>query len=291
MKFTKMQGAGNDFIIVEDKGIECNWTHLASVMADRRLGVGADGLLLLLHSEKADFKMRIFNSDGSEAEACGNGTRCIAKYIVANGLVGNNVSELSLETSSGIRRIKLYRLGGKLVEIQVAMGIPQFGREGITAGKEIIGANSVDIKLLRYTVVLEKKELPLDLVSMGNPHAIFFQSGRVKDFPLSVLGSQVERHYLFPNRTNFEVSRVINRKEIEARVWERGVGETLACGSGACAIAVAAKLHDYVENKVDIKLPGGTLKVEWDGVGEVLLSGPVEIVFRGDWPDENVETS
>jgi diaminopimelate epimerase len=163
MKFTKMQGAGNDFIIIEATDIECNFARLASAMTNRRLGIGADGLLLLLHSEAADFKMRIFNSDGSEAEACGNGTRCMAKYIVYNELINPNVSELSLETSSGIRRIKLFHSYCKLIDTQVAMGIPQFKAEDIPVDERVVDKSLVDIKLLRYPVTLEKKNLLLNL--------------------------------------------------------------------------------------------------------------------------------
>ena len=143
---------------------------------------------------------------------------------------------------------------------------------------------------MNYPVTVDGKALLLNFVSMGNPHAVYFWQQPVSDFPLSQLGPKVERLAIFPNRVNFEVANVISRQQIEARVWERAVGETLACGSGACAIAVAAQLHGYIDNKVDIKLPGGILQVEWDGVGEVLLSGPAEVVFSGEWPNENVQT-
>ena len=143
----------------------------------------------------------------------------------------------------------------------------------------------IDIKPLTYPVTISGKELLLNLVSMGNPHAVYFWQHPVAGFPLSQLGPEVEQHKIFPKGVNFEVARVLNRQQIEARVWEKGVGETLACGSGACAITVAARLYGYIDNKVDIKLPGGVLEVEWDGVGEVFLSGPAEIVFSGEWPD------
>jgi diaminopimelate epimerase len=140
--------------------------------------------------------------------------------------------------------------------------------------------------ILDYSLTVDGKELLLNIVSMGNPHAVCFWQHPVADFPLSQLGPEVERHRVFPNRINFEVANVINRQRIETRVWERGVGETLACGSGACAVTVAAQLHGYIGNKVDIKLPGGILNVEWDGVGEVLLSGSAKVVFTGEWPGE-----
>jgi len=326
MNFTKMQGAGNDFILVEAGGINRNWPQLARAMCDRHFGIGGDGLLLLLPSALADFQMRIFNPDGSEAEACGNGLRCLAKYVVDRGLLSRkfegakplqNLSlplsfegegdkggevdkesldkgladtgtqEISVETVSGIRRIKLYRVGDKLM-FQVGMGIPKFGAKDIPVAIEQKEGDTVDIKLLDYSVTIGDKELLLNFVSMGNPHAVYFWQHPVSDFPLSQIGPKVEQLAIFPNRVNFEVANVISRQQIEARVWERGVGETLACGSGACAIAVAAQLHGYIDREVDIKLPGGILGVEWDGVGEVLLSGPAEIVFIGEWPDENV---
>ncbi len=287
MKFTKVQGAGNDFILVEAGELALDWPQVAGVMCDRRFGVGGDGLLLVLPSDTADFEMRIFNPDGSEAEACGNGLRCLAKYIIEMGLVEAGVREISVATLSGISGIKFYGAGGKVAKIQVGMGEPKFGAEDIPVMIEPDKGDLLDIKLISsYPVAVGSDELSLSFVSMGNPHAVYFVQQPVSDFPLSRLGPEVERHRIFPNRANFEVARVISRQLIEGRVWERGVGETLACGTGACAIAVAARLHGYIDNKVDIKLPGGTLEVEWDGTGEVFLSGPAEIVFTGEWPDK-----
>jgi len=284
MNFTKLQAAGNDFILVEAGGAGRDWSQLAVAMCDRHFGIGADGLLLLLPSDATDFRMRMFNPDGSEAEACGNGLMCLAEYVVDKGLsVGKfeEAGEISVETLAGIRGIKLYKTTGELTKIQVGMGTPKFDVKDIPV---VVGQGVVDIKsMLSYHITVAGKELLLNFVSMGNPHAIYFWQRPVSDFPLSQLGPAVERHKIFPNRTNFEVANVISRQQIEARVWERGVGETLACGSGACAVAVAAHRHGYIDNKVDIKLPGGILEVEWDGVGEVFLSGPAEIVFTGEW--------
>ncbi len=286
MNFTKLQGAGNDFILVETEDISQNWSQLAIAMCSRHFGIGADGLLLLLPSEIADFRMRMFNPDGSEAEACGNGMRCLAKYVVDKELISRKfekTEEISVETIAGIRKAKLHKTMGKLTKIQVGMGTPQFEASDIpVVGQGVAGIKS----MLSYPVRVKDKELLLDFVSMGNPHAIHFWQQPVSDFPLSRLGPEIEHHKMFPNRINFEVARVINRQQVEARVWERGARETLACGSGACAIAVAAQLHDYIDSQVDIKLPGGTLEVEWDGKGEVFLSGTAEIVFSGEWPDE-----
>ncbi|MFC2067170.1 diaminopimelate epimerase [Chloroflexota bacterium] len=287
MNFTKMQGAGNDYVLLETGDTHRDWSQLAIAICDRHFGIGADSLLLLLPSEVAQFKMRIFDLDGSEAEACGNGIRCLAKYVFEKGLINSGTDEISVETVAGIRKIKLYKKMDKLVGIQANMGKPEFEAEKIPVVIKKDEGHKVDIiSMLSYPVIIDETELILNLVSMGNPHAVCFWQHPVPDFPLSQLGPKVERLAIFPNRVNFEVARVVNRQRIEARAWERGVGETLACGSGACAIAVAAQLHGYIDNKVDIKLPGGLLGVEWDGTGDVLLSGPAEIVFAGEWPDE-----
>ena len=281
MNFTKMQGAGNDFILVEASNLSWNWSPTAIAICDRHFGVGGDGLLLVLPSNIADFRMRMFNPDGSEAEACGNGLRCLARYLLDRGLV--KTQEILVETLAGIRKVRVDKAGDGAATIQVSMGEPKFGAKDIP----VVIEHLVDIKpILDYPVTIKDKELSLSLVSMGNPHAVYFEQHSISDFPLSQLGPEVEQLAIFPNRVNFEVARVIDRKQIEARVWERGVGETLACGSGACAVAVVAQLHGYIDNKVDIKLPGGILEVEWDRVGEVFLSGPAEVVFNGEWASE-----
>jgi diaminopimelate epimerase len=217
--------------------------------------------------------------------------RCLVRYALHKGLIDDKAHEISVETIVGVRRARFYREGGRVTTIQFSMGEPKFKAEDIPVS---LGQsrNVVDITpIMDYPVTVDNQKLLLSLVSMGNPHAVCFREQPVADFPLSRLGPEVENHRMFPNRVNFEVARVLDRKHIEARVWERGVGETLACGSGACAIAVLAQLRDYIDSKVEIKLPGGTLGVEWDGVGEVFLSGPAEIVFSGEWPDESVKTN
>jgi diaminopimelate epimerase len=283
MNFAKLQGAGNDFVLVETGDIGCDWAKLAVAMCNRRFGVGADGLLLLLPSEAADVGMRIFNADGSEAEACGNGLRCLVRYARDRGLVAGGASEVSIETVAGVRSARIRGKSDGAPEIQVSLGAPRFRAEDIpvSLGKD---PGLVDIKsMLGYTVTVENRELGLNLVSMGNPHAVHFVEQPVADFPLAQLGPGVGHHGVFPKRANFEVARVLSREEIEARVWERGVGETLACGSGAAAVAVAAQLHGWVGRSVAVRLPGGVLSVAWDGLGEVFLGGPAEIVFTGKW--------
>jgi len=286
MDFTKMQGAANDFVLIETGDTHRQWSKLALAMCERHLGIGADSLLLLLPSEKADFGMRIFDADGSEAEACGNGIRCLAKYVFEKGLISTETDEITVETIAGIRKIMLEKRGGKLIEIWANMGKPELNADKIPATIKPGEGDVVDIKsMLSYKANIDGVDLTLNLVSMGNPHAVHFCQEPVSGFPLSEVGPQVENMSVFPNRINFEVARVLSPNHLEARVWERGVGETLACGSGACAIAVASKLLGYTERKVDIKLPGGTLDAEWNGDGEVILGGPAETVFEGKWPD------
>jgi len=291
MNFTKLQGAGNDFILVETNDMKRDWSQMAITMCDRHFGIGADGLLLLLPSDIADFQMRIFNLDGSEAETCGNGLRCLAKYVADKGLLSRKLeaassqNQILVETIAGTRIVRLYKIG-ESTKIQIGMGTPKFGASEIPVVIAPGEGNIVDIKpMLSYSVVIEGKELQLNFISMGNPHAVCFWQQSIDDFPLSLIGPKVEQLAIFPNRVNFEVANVVNRKLIDVIVWERGAGETLACGTGACAVAVAAQLHGYVESEVDIKLPGGILQVEWDRAGEVFLSGPTEIVFTGEWPD------
>ena len=285
MNFTKMQGAGNDFILVEASDLSRDWSQTAIAICDRHFGVGSDGLLLVLPSNIADFRMCMFNPDGSEAEVCGNGLRCLARYVLDRGLV--KTQEILVETLAGIRKIRVHKAGDGTARIQVSMGEPKFGAKDIPVVIAPDENSFLPIELmLDYPVTIKDRELSLSLVSMGNPHAVYFEQHLVSDFPLSQLGPEVERLAIFPNRVNFEVARVINREQIEARVWERGVGETLACGSGACAVAVAAQLHGYIDNRVDIKLPGGILEVDWDRGREVFLSGPAEVVFTGEWSSE-----
>jgi len=287
VNFTKLQSAGNDFVLMEANDMQRDWSQLAIAICNRHFGVGADGLLLLLPSDIADFGMRIFNLDGSEAEVCGNGLGCLARYVLDKGLASIEADEISIETIAGIKKARVHKVGGKLAKIQVSMGMPMLEVKDIPVTIKEGDRGLVDIKsMLSYLVTVENRVLTLNLVSMGNPHAIHFCQELVSEFPLSQIGPRVEYLEIFPNRINFEVANVVNRQRIEARVWERGVGETLACGSGACAIAVAAQLRGYIDNKVDIKLPGGTLEVEWDGVKEVFLSTPAKIVFKGEWIEE-----
>jgi diaminopimelate epimerase len=282
MEFTKMQGAGNDFVVVEAGSNHRNWSELAVKMCDRHYGIGADGLLITAPSKIADFKMRIFNADGSESAVCGNGLRCLVKYYI-DGNTDRKDSEIKIETSIDVRTARIHRRRGVVAEIQVNMGLPKIGISS-TQLKEINWNSLIDIKsVMNRMLEIDGSELLVSLVSVGNPHAIHFTERPLDDFPLAKLGGKVEQHQLFPDETNFEAVRIINRQQVEALVWERGVGETLACGSGACAIVSAGNLLGFLDEKVEVKLPGGLLIVEWNRVSDIFLSGPAETVFCGEW--------
>jgi len=278
-----MQGAGNDFVVIDANHSRRDWSKLAAKMCDRHYGIGADGLLISLPSKVADFKMRIFNADGSESAVCGNGLRCLVEHYIDVNKVKND-SEVTVETSIGVRIARIHR-ENKLIVIKVNMGEPRIGLNG-TLIKAMNRGNILDIMSeINHVITINEQELLLSLVSIGNPHAIHFCNYPVADFPLAELGLKVEQHKLFPDETNFEVVRIINCKQVEARVWERGVGETLACGSGACAILVAGHLLGWLDDNVEVNLPGGVLKVEWyiENNNSIYLSGPTETVFSGEW--------
>jgi diaminopimelate epimerase len=264
-----MHGAGNDFVIIDARQMERDWAKLARAICQRHFGVGADGLLLVLPSRVADFRMRMFNPDGSEAEACGNGLRCLARYVWEKGL--SEHQELTIETAAGVRKASLVCPE----RIWVNLGLPRLEPEQIPV--------LIEKGKREHLLLVAGREIRLNFVSLGNPHAVTFVEEPVEAFPLEVIGPEVEHHPLFPHRVNFEVANILNHRRIKARVWERGAGETLACGSGACAIAAAAQLQGRVEKEVDIILPGGVLLVRRDERGEIWLSGPTEMVFNGHW--------
>jgi diaminopimelate epimerase len=287
MDFVKMQGTGNDFVLLEATGeepgtglSERDWPALARSMCDRHFGIGADGIILVLPSDRADIRMRMFNPDGSESEMCGNGIRCFARYAVERGLVKPVDGRFTVETGAGILTAQLVGESGRVQSVRVSMGVPRFAPADIPVAVE----TSPPVNDLRLT--LEDRTLAVTCLSMGNPHAVHFLDRGVAEFPLEVVGPRVERHHLFPQRINFEVARVQSRQLMDVRVWERGAGATLACGSGASAAMVAAHLHRLVEERVEVRMPGGSLTVEWDGQGEVYLTGPAEYVFEGQWPGE-----
>ena len=284
MHFTKLQGLGNDFVLLDARSMTISdWSELANNMCDRHFGIGSDGLLLLLDSETADFRMRMFNPDGSEAEACGNGLRCLVRYIAGTNL--NKSDDLLIETKSGIRKAIL--TGRETTSlIQVSMGQPCFEPDKIPVVVEPNRGHVFDIMLGDYPFSMAGENLKLNFVSMGNPHAVCFISEPVAQVPLEILGPKIENNDLFPRGVNFEVVRMTGHDKCEMRVWERGAGETLACGSGACAVAVAARTKGLAGDRLEIKLPGGSAELFWDGKGEVWLTGPARMVFVGEWPDQ-----
>ena len=280
MRFTKMHGAGNDYVLMDARNLETDWAELARSMCDRHRGVGADGVLLVMSSSEADVRMRMLNPDGSEAEMCGNGIRCLAKYVLEREIAEVGKDALSVETMTGVRHIEPLWSGVRVERARVAMGEPELRPElvPVSLSEDMSGGPVLD-----YPLDVGGMLLNLTFVSMGNPHAVAFIDSPVGELPLERIGPQVENHRMFPNKVNLSVVNVRSGGGVVARVWERGAGETLACGTGACAIAVAARLHGYISEDVDITLPGGALTVSWDGVGQVYLEGPVEEVFEGVW--------
>ena len=263
MKFTKMQGIGNDYIYVNCfEETVVNPAEVSKKISDRHFGVGSDGLVLICPDPEADFRMRMFNSDGSESEMCGNATRCIGKYVYERGLTDK--TEISLMTGAGIKVLQLNVKDGKVVSVRVDMGMPEVQGTG-------------------ETVQAGEREFAFTRVSTGNPHAVIFLE-EVEGFDVAGYGTLIERHPLFPNRTNTEFAKIIGRDRIRMRVWERGAGETLACGTGACATLVAAAVNDLTDRKAYLDLNGGTLLIEWDErTGHVFQEGPAEFVFDGEW--------
>jgi len=279
VKFLKMQGTGNDFVVVDglrDGGARRDWTALARAMCDRHFGVGSDGLLLVEPSAQADFRMRMWNPDGSESEMCGNGIRCFAKYLYDAGLSGR--PEMKVETGAGVLNLVVHPRDGRAERVTVSMGVPELRPERIPVA--VAGERAFDLPLEGVGA-----EVVVSCVSMGNPHAVMFLDRPVAEFPLEAVGPRVEHHPLFPRRVNFEIVSQRGPGELDARVWERGAGITLACGTGACAVAAAARLKGLTGDHTIVNLPGGALELEWDGRGEILMTGPAGLVFEGSWPE------
>jgi diaminopimelate epimerase len=277
MRFSKMHGSGNDFIVIDARAVDADWVRLAVTMSDRHFGVGGDGILLALPSSNADLRMRMFNPDGSEAEMCGNGIRCLTKYVVERHVVAPRDGAITVETLAGVLNCEIRGEGGAVDAVRVGMGKPRFDPRDIPVFAEQAPP------ILGFPVEVGGKTMAVTCLSMGNPHAVHFTDEAVSTFPLHVLGPLVEHHAAFPHRVNFEVVNAVEYGTVRARVWERGAGETLACGTGACAIGVAARLNGYTGDSTDVLLPGGTLRIEWDGTGEVYLTGPAVEVFEGEW--------
>ena len=274
MKFTKMQGLGNDYVYVNcmEQMVE-DAAETARRVSDRHFGIGSDGLILICPSDKADFEMRMYNADGSRGEMCGNGIRCVGKYVYDYGLTDK--TSLSVETLGGIKHLFLEVEGGKVSLVKVDMGPAILEPEKIPVTAE--GSRVVDEPLQ-----VDGKTFRMTCVSMGNPHAVIYVED-VQGMDLEKTGPSFENHERFPNRINTEFAHVLDRNTVEMRVWERGSGETLACGTGACAVAVASILNGYTEDQVTVRLLGGDLKIEWDReTNKVYMTGPAEVVFDGE---------
>jgi len=276
--FVKMQGLGNDFILIDclskPLGDSSFLFYLAKRLCNRHFGIGADGLILILPSSKADLKMRIFNSDGTEAQMCGNGIRCFAKYTYENKIISK--IKFTIETLAGIITPELIFKGKKISGIKVDMGIPKLERKEIP----MEGENAPTV--VDETLKIDSKYIfQITCVSMGNPHCITLVND-VQSIPVEEIGPKIENHPLFPEKTNVEFIQVLNKQEINFRVWERGAGETLACGTGACAALVAAVLNQKTDREAIIHLQGGDLDIQWADNGHVYMTGPAELVFRGE---------
>ena len=278
MKFTKMQGIGNDYVYVNClKETIADPPALAKKISDRHFGVGSDGLIMINPSDKADFEMEMYNADGSRAEMCGNGIRCVAKYVYDYGLTDK--TRISVETLAGIKYLDLTVENGKVSLVRVDMGRPILEPENIPVQAE--GSRVVDEPL-----TVDGKEYRMTCVSMGNPHAVIFVDQDVRKLPLEQIGPSFENHERFPKRINTEFARVLDRRTVEMRVWERGSGETLACGTGTCATAVACVLNGLTEDEITVHLLGGDLYIKWDREKDtVYMTGPAETVFDGEWPE------
>lgn len=264
MRFVKMQGAGNDYVYVDcfretvsDPGT------LAARLSDRHFGIGSDGLVLICPSEKADCRMRMFNADGSEGEMCGNAIRCVGKYVYEHGIAAKG--RLTVETLAGIKTLELEIIGGKAIAATVDMGVPELTSK------------------LPEGIFVEGRKQTFVGISMGNPHAVYFRK-EIGELDLNAVGPEYENHTRFPDRVNSEFVQVLGRGHVRMRVWERGSGETMACGTGASACAAACMLMGYTDDTVQVDLLGGTLTIRWDrgGSGHIFMTGPAEEVFRGE---------
>lgn len=274
MEFTKMQGIGNDYIYFNCMNQEIkNPEELSKKLSDRHFGVGGDGIVLIMPSNKADFRMRMFNADGSEGKMCGNASRCIGKYVYDKKLTDK--TQVTLETLAGIKTLNLIVKEGKVTEVEVNMG------EAITEPKKIPALFDKDI-VVNEKIDVCGEEYKVTCVSMGNPHCIVFMDG-IDDLEIEKIGPKFENHKLFPERINTEFVEVIDKNTLKMRVWERGSGETLACGTGACAVTVASVLNNFCsrDEEITVKLLGGDLKIKYLSNGLVYMTGPAEFVFEG----------
>ena len=277
MKFTKMQGIGNDYVYVNcfEEDIKTP-SELSIAISDRHFGVGSDGLIMIMPSPIADARMRIFNADGSEAQMCGNGIRCVAKYLYEYGIKKSD--QMTIETAAGLKTIELTTVNGGVTQITVEMGTPELLRNNIP----MLGENK---QVINEPLQVNDSVLYVTCVSMGNPHCITFVDD-VDLIILDVTGKAIENHELFPERINVHFVQQISANNVKMRTWERGSGETLACGTGAVATGVACVLNNLTERVINAQLPGGELTVEWTDDNKTFMTGPAEIVFTGQWDEQ-----
>lgn len=277
INFVKMHGAGNDYIYVDGmKQTISNESEAAKKLSDRHFSVGGDGLIIIKKGNVADYEMVMYNSDGSRGAMCGNGIRCVAKYLFDNGYTDGE--EFTVESMGAVKKIKVNTVNGKAVTARVDMGKP------------ILKASDVPVitngeRCINQPITIDDREFKMTCVSMGNPHAVMFIDETPKDFDLNHYGKIAEQSTdIFPDRVNAEFAKIVDRSNIEMRVYERGAGETLACGTGSCATAVAAILNGYCDNKVTIHLLGGDLQIEWSGDenDSIIMTGPAEYAFYGE---------
>lgn len=286
MKFVKMQGLGNDYVYVDcTKELIPTPSDIAIAVSDRHFGIGSDGLILIKSSQVADFYMEMYNADGSRSAMCGNGIRCVGKFVYDFGLTDK--TELAIETAAGIKYLSLSLLGNKVSEVRVNMGAPIFEPAKVPttmkANTEIAGEPAV----IDAPLVVDGQEYRVSCVSMGNPHVITYVDD-VMAVDIEKVGPGWEHHAVFPERTNTEFIHIVDRNHLEMRVWERGTGETLACGTGTCASAVATMALGLCEDKVKVTLLGGDLFIEWDREQNVVyMTGPAVTVFSGEYPLES----
>ena len=275
MTFTKMQALGNDFVVIDlFREQLTNPRELAPLMCDRHFGIGADGLILVGPSEKYDFSMRIINSDGSEAEMCGNGIRCLARYVFENGYI--NKLEFITESLRGPHRQRIHAYNGPFIDVRTQMGRPILNRSAIP----MTGPDTPQV--INEPLEIDGRQYQVTLVNVGNPHCVVFVDN-VDTLDLAAIGPKFEHHPAFPRRINTEFVQVLDRNNLRMRVWERGCGETLACGTGATASAVAAILNGHTFNTVTVHLTHGNLIIEWENRGDLFMTGSAETVFSGEY--------
>ncbi|MDO4586980.1 MAG: diaminopimelate epimerase [Planctomycetia bacterium] len=281
MRFTKMQGAGNDYIYVNcfDESLPVDPKEICPKICDRHFGVGSDGLVLILPSKVAEARMRMFNPDGSESEMCGNAIRCVAKYIYDHRIVSKNV--FRIETGAGVLTLFCELENDLVSKVRVDMGEPILVPEMIPTTLRM--PNSSVSPIIDLPLTVADRTFPVCCVSMGNPHCVTFVDQINDDWVLRI-GPQIEKDIHFPRKVNAEFVEVLSRKELKMRVWERGTGETLACGTGACAVAISAMISNRTDRKITIHLVGGDLEIEWSDNNHILMTGPAVEVFSGQYP-------